>query len=53
MSTNTKKKHGTGAAVVLIVLCLLALGTPGALKAQTGQEKFEDAFIAIVRGASK
>ena len=27
MSTNTKKKHGTGAAVVLIVLCLLALGT--------------------------
>ena len=21
MSTNTKKKHGTGAAVVLIVLC--------------------------------
>ena len=32
---------------------LLALGTPGALKAQTGQEKFEDAFIAIVRGASK
>ena len=25
MSTNTKKKHGTGAAVVLIVLCLLAL----------------------------
>ena len=32
---------------------LLALGTPDALKAQTGQEKFEDAFIAIVRGASK
>ena len=29
MSTNTKKKHGTGAAVVLIVLCLLALGTLG------------------------
>lgn len=24
MSTNTKKKHGTGAAVVLIVLCLLS-----------------------------
>lgn len=29
MSTNTKKKHGTGAAVVLIVLSLLALGTLG------------------------
>lgn len=29
MSTNAKKKHGTGAAVVLIVLCLLALGTLG------------------------
>lgn len=29
MSTNTKKKHGTGAAVVLIALCLLALGTLG------------------------
>ena len=29
MSTNTKKKHGTGAAVVLIVLCLLALGALG------------------------
>ena len=29
MSTNTKKKDGTGAAVVLIVLCLLALGTLG------------------------
>ena len=29
MSTNTKKKHGTGAAVVLIVLCLLALGKLG------------------------
>lgn len=29
MSTNTKKKHGAGAAVVLIVLCLLALGTLG------------------------
>ncbi len=32
---------------------LLALGTPEALKAQTGQEKFENAFIAIVKGASK
>ncbi len=32
---------------------LLALGTPGELKAQSGQEKFEDAFIAIVKGASK
>ena len=29
MSTNTKKKHGTGAAVILIVLCMLALGTLG------------------------
>ena len=25
MSTNTKKKRGTGAAVVIIVLCLAAL----------------------------
>ena len=33
MSTNTKKKHGTGAAVVLIVLCLLALGTLGYMAA--------------------
>lgn len=32
---------------------LLALGTPAELKAQAGQEKFEDAFIAIVKGASK
>ena len=32
---------------------LLALGTPEALKAQAGTEKFEDAFIAIVKGAEK
>ena len=32
---------------------LLALGTPEELKAQTGCEKFEDAFIAIVKGAGK
>lgn len=32
---------------------LLALGTPDALKAQTGQEKFEDAFLALVKGAAK
>ena len=32
---------------------LLALGTPEELKAQTGYEKFEDAFIAIVKGAGK
>ncbi len=29
---------------------LLALGTPEELKARSGKEKFEDAFIAIVRG---
>ena len=29
MSTNTKKKRGTGAAVVIIVLCLAALGALG------------------------
>ena len=33
--------------------CLLALGTPEELKAQTGCEKFEEAFIAIVKGAGK
>ena len=32
---------------------LLALGTPEELKARTGCEKFEDAFIAIVKGAGK
>ena len=32
---------------------LLALGTPEELKAQTGCEKFEEAFIAIVKGAWK
>lgn len=32
---------------------LLALGTAAELKAQTGAEKFEDAFIAIVKGAEK
>lgn len=32
---------------------LLALGTPEELKAQTGCEKFEEAFIAIVKGAGK
>lgn len=29
MSTNTKKKRGTGAAVVIIVLCLAVLGALG------------------------
>ena len=28
---------------------LLALGTADELKSQTGKEKFEDAFIAIVK----
>lgn len=32
---------------------LLALGTAEALKKQAGTEKFEDAFIAIVKGAGK
>jgi len=32
---------------------LLALGTAEALKARAGTEKFEDAFIAIVKGAGK
>lgn len=32
---------------------LLALGTPAELKAQAGTDKFEDAFIAIVKGAAK
>ena len=32
---------------------LLALGTAEELKAQAGTEKFEDAFIAIVKGAGK
>ncbi|MCM1187750.1 MAG: ABC transporter ATP-binding protein [bacterium] len=30
---------------------LLTLGTPGELKANTGTEKFEDAFVAVIRGA--
>ena len=29
---------------------LLALGTPAELKAQAGKDKFEEAFVAIVRG---
>ena len=32
---------------------LLALGTPEELKVRTGCEKFEEAFIAIVKGAGK
>ena len=32
---------------------LLALGTAEELKAQSGREKFEDAFVAIVKGADK
>ena len=32
---------------------LLALGTSDELKAKTGTGKFEDAFVAIVKGASK
>lgn len=32
---------------------LLALGTAGELKEKTGTEKFEDAFIAIVKGAAQ
>ena len=32
---------------------LLALGTPEELKKQAGTDKFEDAFIAIVKGAQK
>lgn len=32
---------------------LLALGTAEEIKAQAGKEKFEDAFVAIVRGTAK
>lgn len=32
---------------------LLTLGTAESLKAQAGKEKFEDAFVAIVKGAAK
>lgn len=32
---------------------LLALGTAEEIKAQAGKEKFEDAFVAIVRGAAR
>ena len=32
---------------------LLALGTAEELKARAGQEKFEDAFVALVKGAGK
>ncbi len=32
---------------------LLALGTAGELKALAGEEKFENAFVAIVKGAAK
>ena len=32
---------------------LLTLGTPAELKAQAGKEKFEDAFVAIVRGKAQ
>ena len=32
---------------------LLALGTAGELKAQTGTDKLEDAFICLVKGARK
>ena len=32
---------------------LLALGTAEALKAMAGTEKFEDAFVAIVKGSKK
>ena len=32
---------------------LLALGTPEALKARAGTDKFEEAFIRIVRGEGK
>ena len=32
---------------------LLALGTAEALKAKAGTEKFEDAFVAIVKGSKK
>lgn len=32
---------------------LLALGTAGELKAKAGTEKFEDAFVAIVKGTVK
>lgn len=32
---------------------LLALGTAEELKKQAGKDKFEDAFVAIVKGAKK
>lgn len=32
---------------------LLALGTAEELKAKAGTEKFEDAFVAIVKGVAK
>lgn len=32
---------------------LLALGTAGELKAKAGKQKFEDAFVAIVKGGEK
>ena len=32
---------------------LLALGTAQALKERAGTERFEDAFVAIVKGAAK
>ena len=32
---------------------LLAVGTADELKALAGREKFEDAFVAIVKGAAK
>lgn len=32
---------------------LLALGTPAELKSQAGKDKFEDAFVAIVRGKAQ
>ncbi|MGN0779285.1 MAG: ABC transporter ATP-binding protein [Aristaeellaceae bacterium] len=32
---------------------LLALGTAEAIKAQAGKDKFEEAFVAIVKGAAK
>ena len=31
---------------------LLALGTAGEIKAQAGKDKFEEAFVAIVKGAA-
>jgi len=32
---------------------LLAIGTAAELKKQTGKEKFEDAFIALVKGGER